>query len=191
MACPRQACRRRHVGGGLSSAGLSSAGLSSAALTSAALSSASLSTAGLSSAGLSSEACRQQACISWLVVSSFDIGRLEDDRLVIGGLVLGRLVVGRLVISGLVLGLTSAGWARSSSSSESRPVGQCGITVVDRRGIFVQAQHRGYRRRVTYAGAFEKPPTSPSLGRSGPWSASRGREREGRLRPKVMSVHTH
>ena len=110
------ACRRRLVGGGLSSAGFSSAGLSSA----------SLSAAGLSSAGLSSEACRQQTCISWLVVSSLDIGRLEDDRLAIGGLVPGRLVglvpgrlvVGRLVISGLVLGLTSAGWARSSSSSE-------------------------------------------------------------------------
>ena len=176
--CPRRACRRRLVGGGLSSAGffvgglvLGSLGFGSLVLGGLVISGLVL--GGLVLEGLSSTGLHQLACRH-----SLDIGRLEDGRLVIGGLVLGRLVVGRLVISGLVLGLTSAGWARSSSSSESRPVGQCGITVVDRRGIFVQAQQRGYRRRVTYAGACEKPPTLPSLGRSRPLSASKRKERE-------------
>ena len=144
------------------------------------MSSAGLSSAGLSSAGLSSRACRQQACISGLVVSSLDIGRLEDDM---AGLSSAGLSSAGLSSAGL-----SSAWHRQAGLVAHHvrvKVGQRGITVVDRRGIFVQAQQRGYCRRVSYAGACEKPPTSPSLGRSRPWSASKGKRERSRVRPKV------
>ena len=167
----------RLAGGGLSGGGLSSAGLSAAGLSSAALTSAALSTAGLSSPGLSSSL----EGLSSAALTSAGLRTTGSPSAGLSPAGLSGLSPAGLSSAGLSSAGLSSAWHRQAGLVAHHvrvEVGQHGITVVDRHGIFVQAQQRGYCRRVSYAGACEKPPTSPSLGRSRPWSASKGRERE-------------
>ena len=188
--CPRQACWRRLVRRRLVVGRLVGGGLILGSLDFGSLVLVSLVNGGLVLARLVLEP-------RGLVVSSLDIGRLEDDRLAIGGLVPGRLVglvpgrlvVGRLVIGGLVLVLASAGCARNSSR-QSR-----GRSARDHRGRSARDCCPGAAAWVLLTRllcrACEKPPTSPSLGRSRPWSASKEEERERPSSAESEVWHTH
>ena len=185
--CPRQACWRRLVrrrlvvgrlvGGGLILGSLDFGSLVLVSLVNGGLVLARLVLEGLSSAALTSAGLRTTGSPS---------AALSPAGL--SGLFPAGLSSAGLSSAGL-----SSSWHRQAvlvTHHVRVEVGQHGITVVDRRGIFVQAQQRGYCRRVSYAGACEKPPTSPSLGRSRPWSASKRRERETEFgRPPFLCMY--